>query len=50
MNNEKMKKFLISLPESLVKQLDKAAKKENRSRNNLIMNILIKYLHNLKAE
>jgi metal-responsive CopG/Arc/MetJ family transcriptional regulator len=39
-----MKKFLINLPEPLVKQLDKAAKKDNRSRNNLIMKIIIQYL------
>lgn len=45
-----MKKFIISLPESLVKQLDKLAKKDNRSRNNLITLILIKYLNNPKVE
>ena len=39
MNNEKMKKFIITLPESLVKQLDKLAKKDSRSRNNLIMKV-----------
>jgi len=45
-----MKKFIVSLPEPLVKQLDKLAKKDNRSRNNLIMLILIKYLNNPKVE
>lgn len=40
-----MKRFLVVLPESIVKQLDKAAKKDNRSRNNLIMKIIIQYLY-----
>jgi metal-responsive CopG/Arc/MetJ family transcriptional regulator len=44
MNNEKMKKFIITLPESVVKQLDKLAKKDSRSRNNLIMKVLLEYL------
>lgn len=44
MNNEKMKKFIITLPESIVKQLDKLAKKDSRSRNNLIMKIILDYL------
>ena len=44
MINEKMKKFIIALPESLVKQLDKLAKKDSRSRNNLIMKVLLEYL------
>ena len=44
MNNEKMKKFIITLPESIVKQLDKLAKKDSRSRNNLIMKIILEYL------
>ena len=48
MSNEKLKKFIISLPEPIVKQLDKLAKKDNRSRNNLITLILIKYLQNVK--
>ena len=39
-----MKKFIITLPESLVKQLDKLAKKDSRSRNNLIMKVLLEYL------
>lgn len=39
-----MKKFIITLPESLVKQLDMLAKLDNRSRNNLILKIIIEYL------
>ena len=39
-----MKKFIITLPESVVKQLDKLAKKDNRSRNNLIMKVLLEFL------
>lgn len=44
MNNEMLKKFIIALPESIVKQLDKLAKKDSRSRNNLIMKVLLEYL------
>jgi metal-responsive CopG/Arc/MetJ family transcriptional regulator len=50
MKSEHMKKFIISLPEPIVKQLDKLAKKDTRSRNNLIMKIIIEYLQGLRAE
>ena len=46
MKNENPKKFIITLPESIVKQLDKLAKKDNRSRNNLILKVLLEYLAN----
>ena len=50
MNKDNIKKFIISLPEPLVKQLDKLAKKDMRSRNNLIIKIIIEYLNGLRAE
>ena len=44
MNDNTLKEFLLRLPKSLVKQIDDCAKKDNRSRNNFIMKILLDYL------
>jgi metal-responsive CopG/Arc/MetJ family transcriptional regulator len=39
-----MKRFIVMLPDNIVKQLDKAAKQDNRSRNNLITLIISTFL------
>jgi metal-responsive CopG/Arc/MetJ family transcriptional regulator len=41
-------RIIINLPEKALKELEKAAKAQNRSRKNLIETIILNYIQNLK--
>lgn len=43
-------RIIIDLPENVIKELEKAAKAQNRSRKNLIETILINYISKSKPK